>query len=279
MGDAAQGPELDGDYELGPVSAESRHPEADKPAGGDIHDDSVAAEYGFAGAFVPGIRILEAALAPAYRTWGVGWFDGGRVALRHRRPVYHGTEVVGRYRRRDADGSFDLAVLDPAGEEVAVGELHGPRGLVPAVPPPPHVPVASPKRLAEKGSIAVGDIVSGEPTVIDDALLHLNHFDDPSMRTPGTPLLAASLVVHLAGAAGFDTYDWVTPGMYYAADATFSAAPRFGATIRSSGPVVETFERNGNDYFVVDYTVADEERVLAVVRQTVLYYLAPRPAR
>jgi acyl dehydratase len=266
---------LEGDHELEPVSAESRKPVEERNANGDIHDDSVAEQYGFQGAFVAGIRILEAALAPVYREWGLGFFEGGRVALRHRRPVYHGARLVARY-GPEVDGVFPLTVLDPAGDEVAVGELHAPTGADEPAPPPTRVPVADPKRVAEKGSIAVGEIVSGAPVAIDDALLHQQLFDDESWRRPGTLLPAASLLVHIAGAAGFDTYDWVTPGMYYAADVTFTGPPRYGATVHSSGPVIETFERNGNDYFVVDYTVADEERVLAVVRQTVLYYLAPR---
>jgi acyl dehydratase len=269
---------LEGEHLLEPVSAENRRPVEERAENGDIHDDSVAAEYGFQGAVVHGIRVLEAALAPAYREWGTGWFDGGRVALRHRRPVYHGARLVARYRAAD-DGGYALTVLDPAGEEVAVGELHPPTGPASPLAPPPAVPVANPKRLAEKGSIAVGDVVSGEPVTIDDTLLHLHLYDDESLRRPGIPLLASSVLVHIAGAAGFDTYDWVTPGMYYAADATFLAPPRFGATVRSSGPVVETFERNGNDYFVVDYTVADDDRVLALVRQTVMYHMAPRGSR
>lgn len=269
---------LEGDHELAPVSAENRRPVEERDENGDIHDDSVAAEYGFQGAVVHGIRVLEAALAPAYLEWGEGWFSGGRVSLRHRRPVYHGTTLVARY-GAPSGGTYPLTVLDPAGEEVAVGELTEPSGATEARPAPPAVPVPEPKRVAEKGAIRVGELVAGAPVVIDDDLLHRHLFDDPAWREPGKALLAASVVVHIAGAAGFDTYEWVTPGMYYAADVTFLAPPRYGATVHSSGPVVETYERNGNEYFVVDYTVADDERVIATVRQSVLYHMAPRAGR
>lgn len=267
---------LTGDHEIGATSAENRKAHPDGEVAGSIHDDSVAADYGFRGAVVHGIRVLEAALAPVYREWGTDWFSGGGISLRHRRPVYAGEPLVARFSPAERAGAFDLVVLDPAGEQVAVGEVTGPDAgrIAPEVPPAAEPP--SPKRRAEKGSIAVGDPVVGVPVPVDETLLHEQLFEDPALRRAGLALPAASLVVHVAGAAGFDTFEWQTPGMYYSSENTFFAPPRFGSTLRSTGVVVETFERNGNTFFTTDYTVADEHQVIAVSRLTVLYHMGTR---
>lgn len=271
---------LAGNYDLPPVTGENRRPvveEDEHSAAGAIHDDAEAAQYGFQGAVVHGIRVLESAMTPVYAAWGLDWFRGGRASMRHRRPVYEGTPL-----RAEISGgpeAFDIAVIDPAGEQPAVGVIYPPSAAPLALMPvPPVMPLFAEKVIAEKGAIVPGLMVVGAPVVVDEELLYRNVIEREQPYAVGEPILSASLPVQVAAMSVFDTIEYVTPGMHYSADATYRAPIRFGATLRSSGTMVNVFERNGHEYFEAQFVLADDDQVLAVVRQTVLYHMAKKGA-
>lgn len=262
---------IPGVFELGSVTSETSRERTAEELARDIHSDDVATAHGFAGAVVPGIRVLELALAPVVEDRGPGWFDGGRVALRHRRPVYEDMPLVAAFDDGDRAGRFAVEVRDAGGDVVAVGEFDEADGSAP--PPVPVVrPAPATKFHAGKGEIPVGYEVVGQPLPVDAELLaQLHHRRDD--YEDGDLVLSAALAVQAAGRAGLDAFEYLTPAMHYAADATHHRAPRFGSVLRSTGVVTETFERRGNEFFVTDYVVADDEGVVAVVRQTVLYHM------
>ena len=71
-----------------------------------IHDDTVAAQYGFGGGLVPGVGLLAYLVHPAVDAFGPGWRAHGRIAARFVVPVYEGEEVLaqldGRLSAEDA---------------------------------------------------------------------------------------------------------------------------------------------------------------------------------
>jgi hypothetical protein len=69
-----------------------------------IHDDRVAAAYGFRGGLVPGVTVYGYMLVPVVEM-APEWLERGSVQLRLTEPFYDGDEVVVRAERSD-DGSI-----------------------------------------------------------------------------------------------------------------------------------------------------------------------------
>jgi hypothetical protein len=85
-----------------------------------IHDDSVAATFGFAGGLVPGVELFAYASHPFTEAWGLDFVGGGRLSVRFRRPVYDGEDVTVTAAPAE-DGSCTVAVEGADGEQRAVG--------------------------------------------------------------------------------------------------------------------------------------------------------------
>ena len=59
-----------------------------------IHDDSVARQFGFQGALVPGVEVYAYMTHLPVARWGVRWLERGTAECRFMKPVYDGREVI-----------------------------------------------------------------------------------------------------------------------------------------------------------------------------------------
>src|SRR5437763_12392010 len=59
-----------------------------------IHDDQVAARYGFQGGLVPGVTVYGYMTLPVIEHFGDAWPEHGAMSVRFKAPVYDGEEVV-----------------------------------------------------------------------------------------------------------------------------------------------------------------------------------------
>lgn len=66
-----------------------------------IHSDEVAAQFGFAGALVPGSAVFGHMTYPLVDTLGAGWLADFTADLRLFKPAYHGDELAIEYTRQD----------------------------------------------------------------------------------------------------------------------------------------------------------------------------------
>ena len=88
-----------------------------------MHDDTVAATYGFRGGLVPGVDVWAYATRPCVDRWGLAFLERGSLEMRFASPVYDG-EAVGaaadpaRYDGRDR-GGVDRHFVCAAGEQLA----------------------------------------------------------------------------------------------------------------------------------------------------------------
>jgi hypothetical protein len=90
-----------------------------------MHDDAVAATFGFRGGLVPGVDVWAYLTRPCVDRWGTGFLEGGAMEARFLVPVYDGERVVCRL---DDDGT--LTATGPDGTVRA-------RGLASIADPPP----------------------------------------------------------------------------------------------------------------------------------------------
>ncbi len=81
-----------------------------------MHDDAVAATFGFRGGLVPGVDVWAYLTRPCVDRWGTGFLEGGTMDARFLLPVYDGERVVCRL---DEDGS--LTATGPDGTVRAQG--------------------------------------------------------------------------------------------------------------------------------------------------------------
>ncbi len=99
-----------------------------------IHDDSVAAAYGFSGGLVAGTLVYAHMTTPLVEALGERWLDGSVSELRLLQPAYDGEwlDVSGEPRPAD-DGApgYRVAVRNAAGVELAALETVLPETLPP----------------------------------------------------------------------------------------------------------------------------------------------------
>src|SRR5207237_6278116 len=72
-----------------------------------IHDDRVAAKYGFRGGLVPGVTVYGYMATAAIEHFGEKWLERGAMDVRFSAPVYEGEEVE-IVDRREADGRLRI---------------------------------------------------------------------------------------------------------------------------------------------------------------------------
>lgn len=113
-----------------------------------MHDDSVAATYGFRGGLVPGVDVWAYLVRPCADRWGSAFLERGAMDARFTSPVYDGERVVARL---DDDGT--LTCTGPDGSTRASGQACLPDELppardLPAAERPDPVPPAAAELLA-----------------------------------------------------------------------------------------------------------------------------------
>ena len=59
-----------------------------------IHDDDVAASYGFRGALVPGITVYAYMTVPLVQRFGLDWLESGWIQVKFHQPFDAGEEVI-----------------------------------------------------------------------------------------------------------------------------------------------------------------------------------------
>src|ERR1700704_407914 len=84
-----------------------------------IHDDRVAAEYGFRGGLVPGVTVYGYMTVPIVES-EPAWLERGSMHVKFLEPVYDGEEIVVRAEANE-DGSIDVTAERQNGTVCAEG--------------------------------------------------------------------------------------------------------------------------------------------------------------
>ena len=239
-----------------------------------IHDDDVAAQFGFTGGLVPGVELFAYAAHPFVAAWGVDFLRQGRLQLRFRRPVYDGDEVVvsaepgpeGFGVRLMVDGDEEARAAGAAQERAAGGERRQryeqaalPEKLAPIWDDLPTGPLGSVSRPVERA--AHDDYLDGIgetlPIFRANAVVH-----------PGAVLRMVNDVLM----QNIDLGPWI----HTSSDCRFLGVATAPTTLECHGVVVECFERNGNAYVRYDALVTADSEPVAEVDHTAIYRLADR---
>jgi hypothetical protein len=213
-----------------------------------IHDDRIAALYGFRAGLVPGVTVYGYLTVPVVDRFGADWLARGGMRVRFLQPVYEGDELVVTLSGNDVAAGKDGTVC-AAGEIFWSEDAPPDLALYPEQPLPAVRPPASAESLAP-GRV-LGTLYAALPLPNEEALLTLsNHLLMQNVQL-GPWLHAASEIRH------------------------FSLA-QDGERLAVRGRVAERFERKGHRFLVLDIVVAAGDRLIQHVRHTAIYELRPR---
>lgn len=246
-----------------------------------IHDDRVAAEYGFRGGLVPGVTVYAYMTVPIVEAFGLRWLESGSMQVKFHQPFYEGerlsvhTEVEGdgepvriAVRAERDDGTVCATALATVDDQAAwLGEAR--IGDYPKAP----LPAYETRPVASRDSIVVGALLGTLKERIDLADAGpLGMLDERLGVYYGAEAVAHPFtLLGFANKALMDNYR-LGPWIHAASDLINWSAARDGEEISVRGRVGDRFERKGHEFVVLDLLlVAEENRVVQQVRHTAIY--------
>ena len=243
-----------------------------------IHDDRVAAEFGFRGGLVPGVTVYTYLSALPVVRWGRDWLERGTMSARFLQPVYDGEEIELRL-LASPDGTSELEALGPGGDVRARGTATLP--APDAVPKPPAVPTAvalpepdarPPAEPAVLETITIGSYdrtwtAEGQEKLLAAVGEPSGSWPFPQLAHPGWLIRGANYV--LSGSVRLG------PWIHVSSDTTHHRTVTEGQLVSTRGSVTRVFERKGHDFVELDVVVAAGGAPVWSVRHVAIY--RPRP--
>lgn len=239
-----------------------------------IHDDAVAATYGFAGGLVPGVGVFGYLSRPVLELWGEDWLTRGTIEGKFLRPTYDG-DVVRASARGDGD-ELELELVDGSGQLCAVGRagLGGEESGEPAygpaaMPEPKWPPIAAEVPVGHAvGSLELGDLARESVTQVkgryrdDHALYSPEDSRQESWLHPAfLPDQANTLL-----AANVDLGPWI----HTESRLRFLEAVRPSDDLRLQGVVADAMQRRGHEMVTLELEAVTGDRVVARLTHTAI---------
>ena len=246
------------------VRAKNLAPDSDNK----IHDDSVAQQFGFTGALVPGVEVFAYATHPFAEQWGEEFLTRGEIDVQFRKPVYDGEEVRVV---PAADGSFELIGPDDVPRARGSARLAAaPAGVDRSRFTDGDVP--DPIPAADAASLAVGNVLgtireTATPDGLDAYLAGISETLPLYRRFvhPGALLRMVNAVLFRSVALG--------PWIHTASACRFVAPAPVGAELAGYGVVTDRYERSGRSWVRFDALVLADGEPVALVDHLAIYDL------
>jgi len=250
-----------------------------------IHDDAVAASYGFRGALVPGITVFAYMTVPLAERFGLDWLEQGSMQVKFHQPFYDGEEVIVSgaidsdsepikvsLTAARSDGTVCATALatidDPANwlGEPLIGDY--PKTKLPEFESRPEA-----SREAFGSGTALGTLT--EKVDLPDTAM-LERLDERLPLYFGSQAIAHPFaLLRLSNQILMSNFK-LGPWIHASSDLINRSVVRNGEEVSVRGRVRECFERKGHEFVVLDVlVVAGLDRIVQQVRHTAIY----RPRR
>jgi acyl dehydratase len=246
-----------------------------------MHDDTVAAQFGFRGGLVPGVVVYAYMTVPIVARFGSAWLERGAMQVKFHQPFYDGDLVTVRaevdadaepikvaVRAEREDGTACATALATVGDDTAwLGEPR--REAYPESP----LPEFATRPAATRDAIIAGATLGTIEETIDAGKATL--LEQMGERLPiyagadavAHPFTLLSLANHIL-MQNFKLGPWI----HVASDLINLSAARAGDRVTVRGRIADRFERKGHEFIVMDLlTVANGSRVVQQVRHTAIY--------
>ena len=246
-----------------------------------IHSDEGAAEYGFAGALVPGVALYAYLTRPVVDALGTDWLVRGTMSAKFIHPIYDGEHArVEAKVVAVAPPAFELQLLNSEGKLSAVATATMPEEW-PALDPPNYplraLPPEDARWLATIAAVNVGDVLGSLEFRLDLAGELSRFLDD---MVDASPLYrGATAVCHpafwIAQANEIFMQNFAL-GMWIhtASETRHLALAKDGERLSLRGRIVDAFERRGHELVTADLAVFGElERPIIHIQHTAIILL------
>jgi hypothetical protein len=219
-----------------------------------IHDDQVAAAYGFRGALVPGVTVYGYMVPAVLERLGRCWIERGGINVRFHAPCYEGDTVLAR-----CDGSTVSAGRED-GSLYASGTVTLQDGSVDH--PAPSFPLYPLPEMEQRPAASSSSILPGTPLGSIRATVDVNEID----AIPERLLRMANEIL----VRNFRMSPWI----HAASEVQHHQLASRGQEITVSGNIQECFERKGRKFAVAGLQMsAPPGSLVATVRHTFIYQL------
>jgi hypothetical protein len=227
-----------------------------------IHDDAVAAVYGFRGGLVPGVTVYGYLAAAVCEHFGPEWLERGAMNVRFHKPVYHGDDVTVTV-QADGDGRVCVQAADCAS---GVAWLH----REDATALFDEAPLS--RKIPSVESLAVGTVLGTWTERLDLAQIGVTAPLDPVLEGRAHP----AVMLSLANRIFLENYQ-LGPWMHVSSEVRKFGSAKDGDEIRVRSRVVEQYERKGHEFVTLDVAISNGLRMVERVRHTSIW--KPRVAR
>jgi hypothetical protein len=248
-----------------------------------IHDDTVAAKFGFRGGLVPGVIVYAYMTVPVVERFTSDWLERGSMQVKFHQPFYEGETVVVNaeiddeaepakviIRAEREDGNVCATGLATVNDD---SRWLGEAAITDFLEHP--LPDFSARPIATRENLIAGALLGSFMEIIDLPAAGLNYLQSIDERLP--IYYGANAVAHpgyLLGRANeiFVRNFKLNPWIHVGSDLINYSALRNGEELSIRGHLREVFERKGHEMVSMDLLlVADGKRIVQQVRHTAIY--------
>ena len=236
-----------------------------------IHDNAVAARFGFTGGLVPGVDVYAYMTHQPVARWGRDWLERGTMECRFGKPLYDGEMAT--VDAIDIEGGIGLSVT--SGENncatgmAALPEAAAPPGLAEF----PASAVTENRPPANEASLAVGKWLTSRELsctpdfaaqYLQDVRESASLYAEQGLAHPGTVLRLCNYALSSNVVLG--------PWMHVGSKLRNFAAARVGDDLAAHARVVSNHMHKGHKFVVLDaLVVANNRTAIARVEHTAIY--------
>jgi hypothetical protein len=212
-----------------------------------IHDDAIAAKYGFKGGLVPGVAVYGYMAVPVIEAFGPAWLGCGTMAVRFLQPFYEGELVIAQF-----DGGKVTARKED-GTECGVGTAT----------------MADPD-VGPTTTLVEADLPEDRPNATEaefapGRVLGTLHTTAPDPVTPEWLLALSNEILVKNYVLG--------PWIHTSSDVYNFKTVKPGDAIEVRGRIADHFERKGHQLVTLDVVVQANGVPAQLVRHTAIYRL------
>jgi acyl dehydratase len=256
-----------------------------KDIGNVIHSTDGAKEYGYTAALVGGVTVYGWATPSIVEALGAGWLEHGWAEIAFRHPTYPGDVLTVRVEPGEGE-TWSLRMTKPDGADAVVGTL----GLGDA----PWLGTLhdTARRVAETRPATLPRLTMDvapvgqdlRPMAVSASAEEMREYALNKQRSTDARFTGERPLIHPGWIAARMTpllhhsYDY-GPAIHAKSHIQHLAPAESGQSVTVAGHFVETYERKGHHYGVIDgVMLAADGRPLARLRHTTIYEVAKRGA-
>jgi hypothetical protein len=225
-----------------------------------IHDDQVAAAYGFSGGLVPGVTIYGYMASAVIDHLGPEWLERGAMDVRFFQPFYEGEQVAVSI-AEEGQGRIKVEAGSRASGTAWLETAERTADYPSARPMPDRV-------AASLETIRVGIELGTMEKTLDLSRPGMSAPLDASIGGYAHPAILLSLANEIL-IGNFILGPWI----HSASEVRNSRPARDGERVEVRGKIVDAYERKGHQLIVLDVAILSGERLVSRIRHTAIWQL------